>query len=82
MLSVGFDGGMLSSDEGVLQLRGVEHRLGLADRLSDCLSDRRDAARIEHGIGEILRPRRPPSRLRSDLVFGEHRYCSSVEARM
>jgi hypothetical protein len=45
---------MLSSDEGVLQLRGVEHRLGLADWLAGCLRDRRDAARIEHGIGEIL----------------------------
>jgi DDE family transposase len=53
-VSVGFDGGMLSSDESVLQLRGVKHRLGLADRLAGCLRDRRDAARIEHGIGEYL----------------------------
>ena len=30
-VSVGFDGGMLSSDAGVLLLRGVEKKLGLAD---------------------------------------------------
>ena len=29
-LSVGFDGGQLSSDAGVLVLRGVEKKLGLA----------------------------------------------------
>src|SRR6266853_1610950 len=32
-LSVGFDGGQLSSDAGVLLLRGVEKKLGLAARL-------------------------------------------------
>ena len=30
-VSVGFDGGLLSSDAGVVVLRGVESRLGLAD---------------------------------------------------
>jgi hypothetical protein len=33
MLSVGFDGGQLSSDAGVLVLRGVEKKFGLAARL-------------------------------------------------
>src|SRR5258706_5668334 len=31
-VSVGFDGGQLSSDAGVLVLRGVEKKLGLAAR--------------------------------------------------
>jgi hypothetical protein len=31
-VSVGFDGGRLSSDAGVLLLRGVERKLGLAGR--------------------------------------------------
>src|SRR5713101_2663991 len=39
-LSVGFDGGQLSSDAGVLLLRGVEKKLGLAARLSSCIRDR------------------------------------------
>jgi hypothetical protein len=36
-LSVGFDGGMLSSDAGVLLLRGIERRLGLSERLAACM---------------------------------------------
>src|SRR5712675_1625074 len=38
-LSVGFDGGQLSSDAGVLVLRGVEKKLGLAARLAACIRD-------------------------------------------
>jgi len=33
---VKFDGGLLSSDGGVLALREVERRLGVADRLAAC----------------------------------------------
>ena len=40
-LSVGFDGGQLSSDAGVLVLRSVEKKLGLAARLAACIRDRR-----------------------------------------
>ena len=40
--SVGFDGGRMSSDAGVLLLRGVERQLGLARRLAECVTDRRD----------------------------------------
>ena len=36
-VSVGFDGGQLSSDAGVLLLRGVEKKLGLTDRLASCM---------------------------------------------
>jgi hypothetical protein len=42
-VSVAFDGGLLPSDGGVLMLRDVERRLGVAERLADCLVDRRDA---------------------------------------
>src|SRR5712664_2357061 len=35
-VSVGFDGGQLSSDAGVLVLRGVEKKLGLAARHRRC----------------------------------------------
>ena len=52
-----FDGGLLSSDGGVLLLRGVERRLGLAERLAGCVVDRRDPARIAHEIVEMLRLR-------------------------
>jgi hypothetical protein len=56
-LSLAFDGGRLSSDAGVLLLRQVERRLGLAERLAGCLRDRRDPLRIEHPLTEMLRLR-------------------------
>src|SRR5258708_37059495 len=56
-LSVGFDGGQLSSDAGVLLLRGVEKKLGLAARLAWCIRDRRKPERIEHSLEEMLRLR-------------------------
>ena len=54
-VSVAFDGGSLSSDGGVLVLRDVERGLGLAERLASCLVERRDAARIDHKMIEMLR---------------------------
>src|SRR5437870_11318693 len=56
-LGVGFDGGQLSSAAGVLVLRGVEKKLGLAARLASCIRDRREAERIEHPLEEMLRLR-------------------------
>src|SRR5271163_2377671 len=61
-LSVGFDGGQLSSDAGVLLLRGVEKKLGLAARLAACIRDRRKPERIEHPLEEMLRLRMFASR--------------------
>jgi Transposase DDE domain group 1 len=56
-VSVAFDGGMLSSDAGVLVLRDVERRLGMAARLAGCIRDRRNARRIDHTLEEMLRLR-------------------------
>ena len=56
-VSVGFDGGQMSSDAGVLLLREVERRLGIAARLAGCIADRRDPERISHGVDEMLRLR-------------------------
>ena len=39
-----FDGGRLSSEGGVLALREIERRLGVADRLAACLDDPRARA--------------------------------------
>ncbi len=52
---VAFDGGRLSSNAGVLLLREVERKLGLADRLARCVRDGRDPVRIEHTIAQMLR---------------------------
>jgi hypothetical protein len=56
-VSVAFDGGMLSSDAGVLLLRNVERRLGIVARLASCLKDKRDPDLIEHTVEEMLRLR-------------------------
>jgi hypothetical protein len=56
-LSVAFDGGQLSSNAGVLVLRGVEKKLGLAARLAACIHDRRKPERIEHPLEEMLQLR-------------------------
>ena len=53
-LGVGFDGGQLSSDAGVLLLRDVERRIGIARRLSMCLKDKRDPDLILHTVEEML----------------------------
>ena len=46
-----FDGGRLSSDGGVLLLRGIEKRLDIAARLAGCLTDGRDpSADIRHRL--------------------------------
>ena len=56
-LSMGFDGGQLSSDAGLLLLRDVEKKLGLSRRLSGCMKDRRDRDRIQHPVDEMVKLR-------------------------
>ena len=49
-----FDGGRLSSDGGVLVLREIEKRLGLAARLAGCLTDARDQANTIHAYADMI----------------------------
>jgi hypothetical protein len=50
-----FDGGRLSSEGGLLVLREIERRLGLADRLAACLKDPRMPEKVVHRLAEIIR---------------------------
>jgi len=50
-----FDGGLLSSDGGILMLREVEQRIRIADRLAACMVDRRAADQITHSLADIIR---------------------------
>ena len=54
---VGFDGGRLTSDGGILLLAAVEQRLKIAERLAACLEDRRDPDRVVHQFAEMIRYR-------------------------
>jgi Transposase DDE domain group 1 len=75
-----FDGGLLSSDAGILVLREVEQRLRVADRLAACMVDPSAAELITHPLAEIIRFRllmigagyedgNDASSLRSDPIF-------------
>ena len=50
-----FDGGRLSSEGGLLALREIERRLGLAARLAGCLRDPRMPEKVVHRLAEIIR---------------------------
>lgn len=50
-----FDGGLLSSDGGILALREVEQRLRVADRLVSCIEDPRAPDQITHTLSDIVR---------------------------
>src|SRR5262245_60247322 len=54
---VGFDGGRLTSDGGILLLSAVEQRLKIAERLAACLEDPRDPDRVRHELAGMIRYR-------------------------
>ncbi len=54
-LDVRFDGGRLSSDGGILLLREVEQRVGVADRMAACIKDPRAPDLITHSLTDIIR---------------------------
>ena len=51
---VGFDGGRLTSDAGIVLLSAVERRLKIAERLA-CLEDQRNPERVRHDLDEMTR---------------------------
>jgi hypothetical protein len=56
-ITAGFDGGLISSDGGVLLLAGADKRLGLIDTLAAIIPDHRDPDLITHSMADILRAR-------------------------
>jgi len=52
-----FSGGAITSDGGVVLLRPVDQRLGLTARLAKTVPDRRDPARGDHRLQDVLRQR-------------------------
>lgn len=52
-----FDGACMSSNGGLLALREVEGRFGIAARLAACIRDPRAPHRVVHGLDEIIRTR-------------------------
>lgn len=56
-LLVRFDERQGSSDGGAVLLKAADGRLGLTERLADCLRDSRDPNKIVHEVEELLRQR-------------------------
>src|SRR6195952_4282779 len=54
-VEVRFDGGLLSSDGGVLALREIMCGLDVAQRLTACLVDPRNGAQITHSLADVVR---------------------------
>jgi hypothetical protein len=52
-----FNGGRLTTDAGVLLLREVDQRIGLIDKINECLPDPRDPTYIIHEQREMLAQR-------------------------
>ncbi len=50
-----FAGGSISSDGGLVLLRGAERRLGLAETLAGCIREWRDPDRVVHSLPAMLR---------------------------
>ena len=56
-VTAAFDGGLISSDGGVLLLAGADRQLGLIDRLAAIIPDHRNPDLITHSMADILRAR-------------------------
>ena len=54
-VTAAFDGGLISSDGGLVLLREAERSLGLAETLAGCIRDRRNSALIVHSLAAMLR---------------------------
>jgi hypothetical protein len=50
-----FDGGLMTSDAGILLLAATERRLGISERLADCIEDPRAPERVRHTLTEMIR---------------------------
>ena len=52
-LTATFDAGRLSSDGGVIVVREIALRLGLAEAITGPLLDKRDPSRVQHAYAEM-----------------------------
>jgi Transposase DDE domain group 1 len=72
-LTATFDAGRLSSDGGVIVLREIAKRLGLAETITGPLGDDRDPARVRHSYGEM-------AMARMVMIAAGYEDCDDVDA--
>jgi len=56
-VDLAFDGGILTSDSGVLLLREVEAKTGILSRISEAITDRRHKSYVTHSVSELVHQR-------------------------
>ena len=56
-LDIAFDGGILTSDSGVLLLREVEAKTGILSRIIGAITDRRHKSYVAHSTAELVHQR-------------------------
>ena len=61
-----FDGGLISSDAGLLPIRQLDARLGWSAAVADVLDDSRQAGKVEHVLPAVLRQRPMKCRFEGD----------------
>jgi len=52
-----FDGGLISSDAGLLPLRQLDQRLGWTAAVADVLDDTRQTGKVDHDLLAVVRQR-------------------------
>ena len=56
-LEAAFDGGILTSDSGVLLLREVASKIGIVCRIVEALTDRRHPSYVHHALSDLVNQR-------------------------
>ncbi len=56
-LDLAFDGGILTSDSGVLLLREVEAKTGILSRIIEAIKDRRHKSYVSHSVSDLVHQR-------------------------
>jgi hypothetical protein len=72
-LTATFDAGRLSSDGGVIVLREIATRLGLAETITQPLGDARDPSRIRHSYAEM-------ATARMVMIAAGYEDCDDIDA--
>nr|HPN32524.1 transposase [bacterium] len=52
-----FSGGEITSDAGLLMFRELEKKSKIIKEMSSCIQDKREAAKVDHSIEELLKQR-------------------------
>ncbi|MCR4301865.1 MAG: IS1380 family transposase [Sulfuricaulis sp.] len=73
LLTATFDGGRLSSDGGVIVLREIANRLGLAETITAPLPDERDPLRVSHSTADM-------ALARMVMIAAGYEDCDDIDA--